>query len=190
MTAAVPTREPDRLAVGATWAWRREDLGDYSAADGWTLTYVFRSSSAGFTFDASADGAAFAVSVAKTTTAAYTAGSYTWAATVNKAGESFEVGRGTLVVLPSLASGDPRTHARKVLDAIEAVIEGRAARSDLAYEIAVNGSMRRLQSIPHADLVKLRVQYRAEVKAEENAAAIAQGRGSRRRILTRFTRPS
>ena len=36
---------------------------------------------------------------------------------------------GQFRLIPSLSSGDPRTHAQKVLDAIEAVIEGRATQN-------------------------------------------------------------
>lgn len=185
----IPTREPDRLSAATTWSWRRDDLNDYPAST-WTLSYVFRSSSASFNFAAATSGSGFLVTRTVLQTTDIAAGTYSWAARVSDGTNTVEVGRGTLVVLPSLADGDPRSHARKVLDAIEAVIEGRAARSDLAYEIAVNGSMRRLQNVPHADLVALRSKYRAEVKTEEEQARIARGLPGRRRVLTRFTRPS
>ncbi len=188
MTAQVPTREPDRLSAATTWTWRRDDLGIYPAPT-WTLRYQFTNAAANFTFDAAADGSAFLVTrpVAETTTRA--AGTYSWAARVTDGTSTYEVGRGTLVVLPSLSSGDARSHARKVLDAIEAVIEGRASRSDLSYTVSVGGSMRMLTTLKPDELASFRNQYRAEVRAEEERERIAQGRPGRRRILTRFTRP-
>lgn len=186
MSATVPTIEPDRATAGLTWAWRR-DLADYPASGGWALKYLFRGASAGFSVTASTSGEGYAVEVAASTTAGYAAGAYAWEAYVELAAAKYSVGRGTLLVAPSLASGDSRSHARKVLDAIEAVLENRATQDQMSYEISVGGSSRRLGRTPLADLVALRMKYRAEVKAEERAAAVASGRKPRTRILTAFT---
>lgn len=187
MTASVATREPERASAGLTWAWRREDLGDYPATS-WTLKYAFRASAtAGFTVNASADGTAHAVSIAAATTAAYAAGKYSWVAYVENGSTKTEVGRGTLIVDTPLAEADPRTHARKVLDAIEAVLENRATQDQMNYSISVGGSSRSLGRTPLADLVALRARYRAEVRQEEEAAKRAAGRPTRTRILTAFS---
>jgi hypothetical protein len=194
MTAPVPSREPDKLSAGTTWTWRRDDLSDYPANGGWSLSYAFAMLGAQFVVNGGmvvASGASFLVTVPVATTSPIVPGTYTWGARVaDGGGNVYEAGRGRLLVLPSLVAGaDPRTHARKVLDAIEAAIEGRASRTDLQYEIAVNGSLRRLWSIAHADLVKLRQTYRAEVAGEEERDRVAQGRSGRRRVLSRFSRP-
>ncbi len=195
MTYQTPTREPDRLAPGTTWTWRRDDLTDFPAGAGWSLAYAFASATAAFAIaggQVTADGNSFVVSVPPATTAPFVPGSYAWSATVSDgSGNKFEVDRGTLIVLPTLATNsDPRSHARRVLDTVEALIEGRASRSDMRYEIVVNGSMRRMDSFPHTELMALRVAYRAEVKAEEERDRVAQGRGGRRRVFQRFTRPN
>jgi hypothetical protein len=185
----IPKSEPAQLRAGLTWQWRREDLPDYPAGT-WTLKYQFRGSSAGFNFDATADASHFAVTVAKATTAAYAAGTYTGTGYVTDGSTDIEVWRGTLTVLPSLSAGDARGHIRKVLDAIEAVIEGRASKSDLEYEISVNGSMRRLRRIPHADLIVLRETYKRYEAQEIASDRVSSGRPSGRKIVTRFVRPS
>jgi hypothetical protein len=188
MTAQPPSSEPDKVSAGTTWQWRRDDLVDYPSPD-WTLRYLFANSGASFTFDATADGGGFLVTRTVAQTAAIAPGSYAWSANVtNDNGTTlFEVGRGTMVVQASLATaGDQRSHAQKVLDAIEAVIEKRATASDLQYQISVGGSMRQLQRIPHADLLKIRNDYRAEVRAEREKARLDQGQRSRRVIRTRF----
>lgn len=193
MTATAPSREPDRLSAGTTWTWRRDDLSDYPAS-AFDLSYAFALFGASpFAINGgqvTADGNSFVVLVPSSTTASLGAGLWKWAArvTAKSGGAITEVDRGDLRILPSLASGDPRTHARRTLDLIELTIEGRASRSDLRYEISVNGSMRRLDSFPMADLMGLRNAYRAEVKAEEERDRVAQGRGGRRRVLTRFTK--
>jgi hypothetical protein len=122
--------------------------------------------------------------VAAATTAGYAAGTYDWRARVSKAGEVYTVGEGRLTVRNafSAATFDARTHARKTLDAIEAVIEGRASSSTAEYTIAG----RSLKHIPVADLLALRDKYRAEVLHEDAAAAVAAGLPDRRRVFVRF----
>jgi hypothetical protein len=188
---AIPTNEPFELRAGLTWAWRREDLtADYSAANGWALKYWFKktgAAGANFSIDAVASGAAFAVSVAVSTTVTYTAGDYTWSAVVTKAGESYEVDSGTLKVLPRYdvaANLDDRSHARKVFEAIEAVIEGRATKDQEEYTIG-NRSLKRTSI---ADLLVLRDRYKAEAESEAAASGIANGMPNPRYFRARFDR--
>ena len=77
---------------------------------------------------------------------------------------------------------DNRTHAKKVLDAIEAVIEARASVDQMRIVIA--GRELSKTSIP--DLMKLRMAYKAEVEAEIAEAQIDAGLSSKQKILTRF----
>lgn len=187
MTAAVPEREPLQLAAGVTWVWRRDDLtGDYPASSGWSLKYLLRSAANHYDIDAAADGDAFAVSVLAATTAGYAAGRYAWSAIVTKAAEKHEVGRGTIVVLPDLTVNsalDTRSHARKVLDAIAAVIESRATKDQMRYMI----EGRELWRCPLEDLTRFRIFYAAEVAREEQAERSLNGQGTGRRIMTRFS---
>ena len=102
MTVSVPTTEPAELRAGVTWKWRREDLADYPATT-WTLTYWLKQAAAAgarFSIVATADGTAFAVTVAAATTAGYTADTYTWVAVVTSGSEAYEVDRGTLELRP------------------------------------------------------------------------------------------
>lgn len=141
----IPTNEPTELRAGLTWEWRREDLVDHFPANGgWALKYWFKKSGAtgaNFSIDATADGVNFAVTVAAATTAAFTAGDYTWSAVATKAGVLKEADKGRLKILPrydQAANLDDRTHARKMLEAIEAVLESRASstqREMVAYSI-------------------------------------------------------
>jgi hypothetical protein len=185
--ATIPTTEPAQVTAGDTLRWRREDLSDYPANDAWVLTYELRAAGGAYTITASADGAAHAVTVAAATSAAYAAGTYTIGGYVAKAGQRFEVYRGTLVILPNLAASgvaDRRSHVRKVLDAIEAVLEGRATRDQ---EQVTFSDGRSLRYMPVADLLMLREKYRAELAREDAAAAIAAGRSPKNRIFVRFT---
>ena len=123
---ATPTTEPDLIVAGDTAKWLRS-LDDYPASGSWVLSYTLVSAAQRYTFSATASGADHLVTVAATTTATWVAGTYTWRAQVSKAGEVYTVGTGSLTVRPSFATAtDGRSHARRTLEAIEAVIEGRA----------------------------------------------------------------
>ncbi len=181
--ADTPTIEPSSVNAGDTWRWTRS-LADYPASAGWALSYTLINASAKITVNASASGDDHAVTVAAATTSGYAAGTYDWRARVSRAGEVYTVGEGRLTVRNafSAATFDARTHARKTLDAIEAVIEGRASSSTAEYTIAG----RSLKHIPMADLLALRDKYRAEVLREDAAAAVAAGLPDRRRVFVRF----
>ena len=183
----VPGIEPLQIAAGVTWAWRRDNLvGDYPASAGWSLKYLLRNATQHYDIDATADGDSFAVSVAASTTSGYAAGRYAWSAVVTKGAEKHEVGRGTLVVLPDLTVAtalDTRSHARKVLDAIAAVIENRATKDQMRYQI----EGRELQRCPLEDLTRFRIFYAAEVAREEQTEKSLNKQGSARRVLTRFS---
>ena len=128
MAASIPTTEPSSLRAGDTWQWRREDLADYPAS-AWTLVYYFRNASAHFDITASADGDAYAVTVAKASSGK-APGWYDWIAVVSSATERHEVDRGRLEILPDYATAavlDGRSTARRILEAIDALILGRAS---------------------------------------------------------------
>ncbi len=59
------------------------------------------------------------------------------------------------------------THARRMLNAIEAALEGRASKDTESYTI----EGRSLSRTPIPDLLRLRAIYRREVAAEENPSA-------------------
>jgi hypothetical protein len=169
--ADTPTLEPSSVNAGDTWRWTRS-LADYPASAGWALSYTLINASAKITISAAA------------TTAGYAAGTYDWRARVSKAGEVYTVGEGRITVRNAYAAStfDARSHARKTLDAIEAVIEGRASSSTAEYQIAG----RQLKYIPVPDLLALRDKYRAEVKREDAIAAVAAGLPDSRRVFVRF----
>lgn len=166
MTAYVdmPVNEPFEVTAGDLVEWRREDLDDYPATT-WTLTYALRSTSSKIDITASASGSYFYVSVAAATSAAWHPGAYQWQAYVTNGSERHVVDSGRLVVnenLAALARFDDRTHARKVLDAIQAVIEKRATLDQQSITIAG----RQLDRTPLPDLLALHSRYSNMVAGE------------------------
>jgi hypothetical protein len=187
MAAEIPTKEPAELVVGDTWQWTKS-LGDYpaNAAPAWALTYYLRSAAGEISIAAVASGADHAVSVAKATTAAYKPGYYGWDAIVDNGTERHFVGHGALTVKPDPtktgAGFDPRSHARKVLEAIEAVIEKRATKDQEEYSIGG----RSLKRTPVEELMELKNFYKGEVMREDAAASIAQGESGGGKLLVRI----
>ena len=188
MAHQIPTSEPATLRAGDTATWTKS-LSDYSAADGWTLSYVLTKTGTRLTFSASASGADHLVSVSAATTAGWTAGSYSWASRVSKAGEVYSISSGTIEILADIATisagTDVRSHAKKTLDALEAWIEGRDM-GVAEYEIAG----RRLKTISITELLKLRDRYRRDVAAENSVARAAAGLPSRNKLQVRIGRPT
>lgn len=159
---------------------------DYPASSGWTLKYRLAPRVSGSAIDltAAASGDDFQVTATAATTAAWAAGWYSWTAFVESGSERYTVDRGELQIRAAsttLAAGtDGRTHARKVLDSIEALIEGRGDVVD--YTIG----NRSLKKMSIADLLKWRSFYKGEVASEEAAAKLANGLAPGGRVMVRF----
>ena len=187
MAVSTPTSEPTTARAGDTWTWQRS-FSDYPATD-WTLGYTLFKSGTRITFTASASGSDHLVTLAAATTAGYTAGRYDWVAAVTKGAERYQVDSGVVQILPNVATisagYDGRSHARKMLDAIEATLEGSATASELSLVQAALGD-RRMQHDPSA-LRQLRRDYAAQVAAEDLAAARAAGSYKSGLVQVRFS---
>lgn len=180
------TAEPAELSAGDRWAWKRTDLTSYGA--GYTLSYelTLYTGAAPVTLTATLSGSEYLIEIAAATTVTYTAGDYQWVAFITRDSDSerVEIARGVMTVNPDAATSaaDPRTTARKTLDAIEAVIEGRASKDQESYSIAG----RSLTRMSVEDLLSLRDSYRTEVKREEQADKIKNGTGINNQIYVRM----
>lgn len=173
MAQSIPTTEPTSARAGDTWRWTRA-LSSYPADAGWTLTYVLWSASEAINITASADGSDHLIDISPVVTAAYTAGRYDWAARVSDGSDIYTVGTGIIQILPALgAAMDTRSHARRMLDAINAMLEERATDGDVDVVRTAIGGRSTDYDLP--TLIKLRQQYAALVASEDAAAAAARG---------------
>lgn len=163
---------------------------DYPATDGWTLKFRLVPRVTGtpisITCTTASDGVSYRAQVAPATTAAYVAGDYTWNSWVEKSGARQTVESGQVTILPdpaiTTAPFDNRSHARKVLAAIEAVLEGRATKDQEEYTI----KDRSLKRTPVADLLTLKMHYQREVAREDNEDRIKNGLGTKAQFRVRF----
>jgi len=194
MSYTVPSIEPAEIVSGDFLTWKISN--STYPANLYTLSYRLVGSAGVQTVTASADGNDHLVEVAGDSlvgppavvgTDAWVAGFYTWTkfATEIATSRRITLGTGKLTVLANPATQtatDTRTHARKVLDAIEAVLEGTASKEQ--SEQSIDGKALKRRSIE--ELLALRTYYKAEVAAEEAAAATANGATIGGRFLMRL----
>ena len=180
--------EPEKLTSGVTWKWKKT-ISDYPASE-WTLTYYLRKDGATATsFSATADGDTHLVTIAAATTAAYASGIYDFVGWVIKGTEKYEVFNSMIEVLPNptnTSAYDPRSHARRVMELLEAAMEGRVPNGMESYSIGG----RSINKIPLSQLRELWEKYKQDVVMEEQAERLVNGRRSGKNIGVRFNRPS
>jgi molecular chaperone DnaK (HSP70) len=180
----------DRILVAGDLLDFDTTVDGYLSSDGYTLKHKLLPRTSGtpisLTATANDDGSYHTQSL-PSATANYAAGWYTVKSWVEKSNERISLADQVFQILadPATATSfDARTHARKVLDAIEAVLENRATLDQEEY--AING--RSLKRTPVADLIRLRSAYKVEVSREVAAEAMAAGLANPRRIYLRMGR--
>lgn len=178
------TNEPASVAVGDKIEWVKH-LSDFLPADSWVLSYSLVNSDNKITFSATDNGdEKHLVSIPSATSASWAPGDYRWQSYVEKAGERFTVGYGAITLTPNFSSAaqDGRSHVKRVLDLLEAVIENRASSDQLAYSIAG----RSVSKMAPEQLLTLYDRYRALYKQEQQEEKIASGHMPGGKIKVRF----
>lgn len=177
-SANYPTTEPSKLVIGDYWAWTREDLADdYAVASySWSYSAILEASPATkITINATGSGTTYTVEVASATTATYTAGVYHWTGYITRTSDSERIAldKGTFELLENAATSsvDPRSHVKKTLDALEAMIEGKATRDQKSYSIGD----RSLERMSPGELMMWYDKYKYFYAQELNAERIANG---------------
>lgn len=184
----IPTTEPIRITAGDAVQWTIA-LDDYSPDDGWVLSYAFVCPTDQHLETASDNGdGTFLVSLSTTDTSGLTPGTYAWKARVTKDGAPHVVRTGRLEVLADFAAGgysagyDARSTNKKILDALEAMLVGRASQDQVSMSIAGRSISRMsMQEITEAiDVFRSRVA--AEVRAERRALGLPSSKHTRARF--------
>ena len=185
MAQDVSSIEPAVFRAGDTVKWKRS-LDCYKASDSWVLKYAFRGTPGEIDITASADGDEHLVSISPTTSAAYSAGFYDVVGYVEKGSDRHTIFTSRVEVLVDLSAAgssyDGRSHVKKTLDAIEAVLENRATKE--IEESTIEGVA--IKRISHENLIMFRQKYLQWYQQEQAAEKLKLGKGSGRVILTRF----
>jgi len=186
--ANAPTEVPAEITVGDFVQWKNTDLGtDYPNTD-YTVTFMAKSldtTTNEFSVTAAASDADFLFTIASTASDDFIAGKYAYQIEVLRDSDSARivVETGSIKVVGDLDEvSDPRSHAEKMVDKIEAVLENRADGDLSSYSIAG----RSLTKMTPDELLTWRDHYRREVNVQKRKNDIKNGRKTGSTILMRF----
>lgn len=179
-----PLGEPLRVVAGSTYKWRR-NLPNFLPADSWVLSYGFSNGEQQDSLTATnyGDGTHLAT-LTLTATGDWDPGDWEWRAYVTKSGERYDVGRGVFPVEADIASEakDIRSNVKRVLDAINAMLEGKATNDQQSMSIAG----RSLSRMSWDELMRARRTYKRLHRDEIAAARRNMGLSGGTRLKVRF----
>jgi len=172
---------PKSLIAGDTWSWTA-DYALYPAGT-WTATAYFENATESFNVASSDDGTSHLFAKTAANSAGLDKGSYFVRVRVTDGSSVHTVESGWCDVKPDPAStvaNDPRTWARRTLEAVEAFLEGNATTAQASMSIGGRSISR--WSI--AELTQWRDRLRSEVAVENQGS----GAGLGRNLKVRFER--
>lgn len=186
-----PTNVPDELVVGDRWVWKRTAMvADYPVAS-YQVKYSFRllttaATEISITASENSSPEEYLVEVAAATTAAYTAGDYTYQEYIIRSSDSerFVFSTGVLIVKPDLDTdtSDPRSNARIILDGLQAMLENRATIDQMSMSIAG----RSLSRMTPAEIRDWERHYKYLVGLETKKMRIEKGQPTGSQVLVKF----
>tara|TARA_Y100001951_G_C11242237_1_gene241216 strand:+ start:178 stop:762 length:585 start_codon:yes stop_codon:yes gene_type:complete len=184
-----PTTEPEILVVGDRWVWKRTDVGSDYAPSSYAMSYRARllgSGSTNFSFTASESGTEYIIEVSSSTTSNYTSGVYAWNMYITRSSDSERIAldSGKFEVKSNLVTSedDPRTHAAKMVDYLEATQESLGQKLTTAYSVSDRSNTLRSMEEVSAQLNF----YRAKFERERMVDRAKSGRRTGQNILVRF----
>lgn len=184
-----PTEVPRAIVIGDFVQFKLTEYSSDYANTAHTLTFVARAATGAnveFQITATNTGNDYLFTADSATTAAYNAGVYHYQIEVLETSSSnrIVVDQGELDVTVDLDVNavDPRTHAEKMLQKIESVLENRADADVSSYSIAG----RSLTKMSPEELLTWRDNYRREVKAYRRKLDVKHGRRTSSTVLMRF----
>lgn len=185
MSHEPPTRAPTKLETFARLEWTRT-FDDYDPAD-WSISAHFDGPGSADSFTITPTEADGTYTFSKDTDE-LAAGLWNWQMWATSTGSEGRhvIERGTLELVAGLFGGGTdagtTTHAIRMVELIEARLEGRLPLDAERYTIAG----RSLDRIPIAELRELRRTYLAEARSDAQALKSGRSPGVRRRIAVTF----
>jgi hypothetical protein len=158
----VTDNTPGQIIAGSTHVWT-VSLPSFRPADGYALEFHLAGASYVGVDATVLDDDTFQVKIVPADTTSFPAGIYGRQYRATKGSDIYVELEGTVEVRTLLgASLDTRSQARRIVDAIDALIEGRATSDQMSYQIG----NRALARIPLPDLRQMREYYARIVAAE------------------------
>ena len=160
--------EPTELIAGDSWEWNRK-VSDYPPSDGWTLKYAFAGPGTLPDVEATANvaGDYYEIRATPDQTENFEGGPYDMVAYVEKTGARHTILQAFIHVVSNIdARARTQSHILRVLEHVEAAIEGRLT-SDMA-SFSING--RAVQRHELSELLKLRGLYLSKLRRLQTRA--------------------
>ena len=188
---------PSKIRAGDILQWRdseKQDVfGKAISSPDWSVTYYLRTnkSSEGATVTSSAYLSGWQFTVASSVTTNFAAGTWYYQAVADKSSnEKQTIDSGQIEVLPSLAyTGstfkpfDGRSQIAKDLELVQTAIRNLASGGVIKeYKIGTRSA----KKYEMEELILLESKLKAELKREEAAELVANGRGNPRNLFVRF----
>ena len=187
-SANAPVGVPSEVFIGDFIQFKITEFSDDYANSAHTMKLIARISTGAnteITITASALDDDYLFSVASSSSASFTAGSYHYQLEITRDSDSNRiiVDRGHIKVSTDYDNNvDPRTHAEIMLSKIESILEGKADSDVSSYSI----QGRSLTKLGIEELLEWRNYYRAEVNEIKRKEQIKHGRKTKSTVLGRF----
>jgi len=118
------------------FSWSSPDA-DYNPSNGYAATCYLVNASARYVVSGEVNDEDFDFHADASTTGGWTPGTYAYAIQVSKSTDVYTLERGTVKVKAGFGSAaDKRSEARKVLEAIDSLLAGKASADAASYSIA------------------------------------------------------
>lgn len=166
------------IIQGSTVAWEVR-LPLYLPSEGWALKYYFRGAGTGLNLTAVAEFDVFQLEITAAQSQTFTVGDYAWQSIAEKGADKIFIASGNVKIKKGFAAVaeattiDNRSPVKIALDAIDAMIQGKAGLDQQEYTIG-NRSLKRYAM---KDLIDLRNHYQRLYNDELRAEASKQGKG-------------
>ena len=184
-----PKEVPRAIVIGDLVQFKLTEFSSDYPNTSHSMTFMARSGTGAnveFSIAATNSGDDYLFSASSNATAAFTAGLYHYQIEVLETSSNnrliLDQGELDVTVDLDVNAVDPRTHAEKMLQKIEAVLENRADADVSSYSIAG----RSLTKMSPEELLTWRDNYRREVKAHRRKLDLKHGRRTSSTILGRF----
>ena len=180
------TKEPIKLVAGDSIKWKRK-LDDYLPSAGWSLTYFLVDTANRIQIDTTGDADDYhVVGVTALVSSAWNSGKYKWQAFVSDGTDRFKVDEGSIEIEPDfsqMATGyDARSHAQKVYELLEDLIEGRATTDTVSLSLGGKS----VQKMGSSELISWYRYYEKKYLKEKRLEAMANGNSGNNTIRTKF----
>jgi len=184
-----PKEVPRAIVIGDLVQFKLTQFSSDYPNTSHSMTFMARSGTGAnveFSIAASNSGDDYLFSASSNATAAFTAGLYHYQIEVLETSSNnrliLDQGELDVTVDLDVNAVDPRTHAEKMLQKIEAVLENRADADVSSYSIAG----RSLTKMSPEELLTWRDNYRREVKAHRRKLDVKHGRRTSSTVVMRF----